>query len=108
MENNLKNFLTNALRVIPGYDFLSEMFIFIKHPEIYDGTHEYAPLEKSGANLLKSMLFVGSLIAAFSFLSIKSREGANKQVISSQADSLIKISRIWADFFPANTSNQPI
>ncbi|MDZ0076137.1 fimbria/pilus periplasmic chaperone, partial [Klebsiella pneumoniae] len=30
-------------------------------------------------------------------------EGANKQVISSQADSLIKISRIWADFFPANT-----
>ncbi|MGQ5751081.1 hypothetical protein ACUNI5_27800, partial [Serratia sp. IR-2025] len=28
-----------------------------------------------------------------------SREGANKQVISSQADSLIKISRIWADFF---------
>ncbi|MDS1388552.1 hypothetical protein XC66_26665 [Klebsiella pneumoniae] len=36
------------------------------------------------------------------------REGANKQVISSQADSLIKISRIWADFFPANPSNQPI
>ncbi|WP_283667804.1 CAT RNA binding domain-containing protein, partial [Escherichia coli] len=31
------------------------------------------------------------------------KEGANKQVISSQADSLIKISRIWADFFPANT-----
>ncbi|PXJ43409.1 porin, partial [Klebsiella pneumoniae] len=27
-----------------------------------------------------------------------SKEGANKQVISSQADSLIKISRIWADF----------
>ncbi len=40
--------------------------------------------------------------------STTSREGANKQVISSQADSLIKISRIWADFFPANTSNQPI
>ncbi|MDU4869383.1 MAG: hypothetical protein E6Y96_02510, partial [Klebsiella pneumoniae] len=35
----------------------------------------------------------------------KAMEGANKQVISSQADSLIKISRIWADFFPANTSN---
>ncbi|MES3619397.1 fimbrial protein [Enterobacter hormaechei] len=41
-------------------------------------------------------------------LSDCSKEGANKQVISSQADSLIKISRIWADFFPANTSNQPI
>ncbi|MFK5304046.1 hypothetical protein ACI3ST_29400, partial [Klebsiella pneumoniae] len=35
----------------------------------------------------------------------RTKEGANKQVISSQADSLIKISRIWADFFPANTSN---
>ncbi|MFV0963526.1 hypothetical protein, partial [Klebsiella pneumoniae] len=31
-------------------------------------------------------------------LIIALREGANKQVISSQADSLIKISRIWADF----------
>ena len=30
------------------------------------------------------------------------KEGANKQIMSSQADSLIKISRIWADFFPAN------
>ncbi len=39
---------------------------------------------------------------------VEFKEGANKQVISSQADSLIKISRIWADFFPANTSNQPI
>ncbi|MCO1181210.1 hypothetical protein NGE66_28715, partial [Klebsiella pneumoniae] len=34
---------------------------------------------------------------------VSPKEGANKQVISSQADSLIKISRIWADFFPANT-----
>ncbi|MDZ1630573.1 hypothetical protein M2Y01_26785, partial [Klebsiella pneumoniae] len=41
-------------------------------------------------------------------ISASAKEGANKQVISSQADSLIKISRIWADFFPANTSNQPI
>ena len=41
-------------------------------------------------------------------LLLNAKEGANKQVISSQADSLIKISRIWADFFPANTSNQPI
>ncbi|MCZ5337298.1 amino acid permease [Escherichia coli] len=48
-------------------------------------------------------------ILAFIFLgAVAIREGANKQVISSQADSLIKISRIWADFFPANTSNQPI
>lgn len=71
MESNLKKFSTNALKIIPGYDFLSEMYIFIKHPEIYDGTHEYAPLVNSGANLLKSILIVGSLMAAFSFLSIK-------------------------------------
>ncbi|MEG6440818.1 hypothetical protein QCN23_21195, partial [Enterobacter bugandensis] len=31
------------------------------------------------------------------FENISIKEGANKQVISSQADSLIKISRIWAD-----------
>ncbi|POU10504.1 ABC transporter [Citrobacter freundii complex sp. CFNIH6] len=44
----------------------------------------------------------------FKCFALFTKEGANKQVISSQADSLIKISRIWADFFPANTSNQPI
>ncbi|MBO9096522.1 MAG: hypothetical protein J7E05_22100, partial [Escherichia coli] len=48
-------------------------------------------------------LITGGVAAGLSL-----KEGANKQVISSQADSLIKISRIWADFFPANTSNQPI
>ncbi|MDN0746539.1 hypothetical protein FCX55_16660 [Escherichia coli] len=59
---------------------------------------------------------VSKYVAIFSFVFIQlisvgkvfAKEGANKQVISSQADSLIKISRIWADFFPANTSNQPI
>ncbi|MEW4469813.1 hypothetical protein AB0732_03820 [Klebsiella pneumoniae] len=52
-------------------------------------------------------LLTASLFISTSALAI-SKEGANKQVISSQADSLIKISRIWADFFPANTSNQPV
>ncbi|MCF0319620.1 hypothetical protein L0F22_26790 [Klebsiella pneumoniae] len=47
-------------------------------------------------------------LKTLSALPVFAEEGANKQVISSQADSLIKISRIWADFFPANTSNQPI
>ncbi|ELN3017763.1 transposase [Escherichia coli] len=51
----------------------------------------------------------GKRIKRTGIYSIKGvKEGANKQVISSQADSLIKISRIWADFFPVNTSNQPI
>ncbi len=36
----------------------------------------------------------------FGHVDLTIKEGANKQVISSQADSLIKISRIWADFFP--------
>ena len=48
------------------------------------------------------------LMTDLHFHTVRLKEGANKQVISSQADSLIKISRIWADFFPANTSNQPI
>ncbi|HCM6472572.1 TPA: AlpA family transcriptional regulator [Klebsiella pneumoniae] len=57
-----------------------------------------------------SSIKIGSRAIAFIESEIDEwiREGANKQVISSQADSLIKISRIWADFFPANTSNQPI
>ena len=36
---------------------------------------------------------------------IITKESANKQVISSQAGSLIKISRIRADCSPVNTSN---
>ncbi|MCC5768759.1 hypothetical protein LH604_27065, partial [Klebsiella pneumoniae] len=50
----------------------------------------------------KKMYTLGEMASGQAY----SKEGANKQVISSQADSLIKISRIWADFFPANTSNQ--
>nr|WP_211730006.1 hypothetical protein [Klebsiella variicola] len=50
--------------------------------------------------LVPALLVAGAANAAEIY-----KEGANKQVISSQADSLIKISRIWADFFPANTSN---
>ncbi|AUO59874.1 ABC transporter [Escherichia coli] len=53
---------------------------------------------------MQTVVTVDNLIIS----AIRFREGANKQVISSQADSLIKISRIWADFFPVNTSNQPI
>ncbi|MGM9502674.1 hypothetical protein SPM83_10250, partial [Enterobacter hormaechei subsp. xiangfangensis] len=48
---------------------------------------------------------LGEMITNLSGMGVSvPKEGANKQVISSQADSLIKISRIWADFFPANTS----
>ncbi|MEH6034078.1 hypothetical protein PO656_02515, partial [Enterobacter kobei] len=36
--------------------------------------------------------------ACYAAETVSTKEGANKQVISSQADSLIKISRIWADF----------
>lgn len=84
MPRNLKSFLINALSIMPGYDFLSEMYIFIKHPEIYDGTHEYAPLVNSGANLFKSILMVGSLITAFSFLSIKVAPIASFKLIFNQ------------------------
>ncbi len=62
-------------------------------------------------NLMASLLFCivsYGLLSTWLYLVHSIKEGANKQVISSQADSLIKISRIWADFFPANTSNQPI
>ncbi|WP_258566072.1 sigma-54 factor interaction domain-containing protein, partial [Escherichia coli] len=45
-------------------------------------------------NMLEATLFGYDKGA---FTGAIAREGANKQVISSQADSLIKISRIWAD-----------
>ncbi|WP_426724162.1 hypothetical protein [Enterobacter cloacae complex sp. 339J8] len=46
------------------------------------------------------ILFKSSEDIFYTLSIIFTREGANKQVISSQADSLIKISRIWAGFFP--------
>ena len=67
--------------------------------EVINQLNEYESYRSFNGNHIEAM----SMIARGA-----SREGANKQVISSQADSLIKISRIWADFFPANTSNQPI
>ncbi|HBA5836692.1 TPA: hypothetical protein J4O86_004078 [Escherichia coli] len=51
-----------------------------------------------GIDLAKNVFAVHGVNAAGKAVLVK--EGANKQVISSQADSLIKISRIWADFFP--------
>ncbi|QLN70950.1 hypothetical protein HV101_00315 [Citrobacter freundii] len=64
-------------------------------------------LRKRSLALHGCVVLYGSLFSAMLHAD-STKEGANKQVISSQADSLIKISRIWADFFPANTSNQPI
>ncbi|HHT3498618.1 TPA: hypothetical protein ACTYW4_005508, partial [Klebsiella pneumoniae] len=68
--------------------YISQLFTDIRNHQIIE---EQARFERISETIVDSF-----------------REGANKQVISSQADSLIKISRIWADFFPANTSNQPI
>lgn len=78
-----------------------------------DDIHFFSELLNSDF-AVKGFFAISGFLIAKSYLrssSLKSyfiKEGANKQVISSQADSLIKISRIWADFFPANTSNQPI
>ncbi|WP_424741281.1 hypothetical protein [Klebsiella quasipneumoniae] len=73
-----------------------------------------SPFEGEGAvlkrieDIILGLFFTLLSLPVMLFVAIGIKEGANKQVISSQADSLIKISRIWADFFPANTSNQPI
>ncbi len=63
---------------------------------------------KRFVSLVSALVASASLVGCAGNAGQSPKEGANKQVISSQADSLIKISRIWADFFPANTSNQPI
>ncbi|WP_152924275.1 hypothetical protein [Escherichia coli] len=69
---------------------------FIETPQYLSG--------KNAPSRARKVIKAGDVIVSLT----RPKEGANKQVISSQADSLIKISRIWADFFPANTSNQPI
>ncbi|MCL9672727.1 hypothetical protein [Citrobacter sp. MNAZ 1397] len=84
MKSNIKLFLTNILKILPGYGFLLDMYTFIKHPAMYDGTHEYSPLINSGANLLKSTLIIGTLITAFGFLSIKTTPIANFKLIFNQ------------------------
>ncbi|MGL9650887.1 hypothetical protein Q7I60_23670, partial [Escherichia coli] len=68
---------------------------------------EKEPTNPEGADFkIYARLDAGELLESIIANPPTTKEGANKQVISSQADSLIKISRIWADFFPANTSNQ--
>ncbi len=78
-----------------------------------DQQDEYQSLESANSaySAAEAADAVGDTAGAAGYMDVAqkaAKEGANKQVISSQADSLIKISRIWADFFPANTSNQPI
>ncbi|WP_227473567.1 hypothetical protein, partial [Escherichia coli] len=87
--------------LLPGIVFASGEVII--QPQSKGEVHFLARgLSSGGDNIISAAYSAGRP------LSVLFREGANKQVISSQADSLIKISRIWADFFPANTSNQPI
>ncbi|WP_258963361.1 PfkB family carbohydrate kinase, partial [Klebsiella pneumoniae] len=62
------------------------------------------PLERIAMTTGGDAINEATIISRLGHRTALIREGANKQVISSQADSLIKISRIWADFFPANTS----
>ncbi|MGZ0722484.1 universal stress protein, partial [Kluyvera cryocrescens] len=52
---------------------------------------------------IRHAVYLAGETGEITLFNVLPKEGANKQVISSQADSLIKISRIWADFFPANT-----
>ncbi|QLS19304.1 hypothetical protein [Klebsiella michiganensis] len=88
-------------------DVLTDLLsIGVTHAVLFDSSTQ--PQFLSHYKDLSEKIPVRYIKDNITFTSNKDREGANKQVISSQADSLIKISRIWADFFPANTSNQPV
>ncbi|WP_262351503.1 response regulator, partial [Enterobacter roggenkampii] len=54
-------------------------------------------IELTGTDAFALLKRIRNLNKDIKVLFLSSKEGANKQVISSQADSLIKISRIWAD-----------
>ncbi|WP_261175408.1 leucine efflux protein LeuE, partial [Citrobacter freundii] len=58
----------------------------------------YATLKSKASDAAPEEVPFGAIFKRALILSLTNpKEGANKQVISSQADSLIKISRIWAD-----------
>ncbi len=86
--------MTSLLSLPPRLDIAAKFTTEARYAGFFDADNRY--YGKYSTNYV------------FYCLSVLVKESANKQVISSQADSLIKISRIWADFFPANTSNQPI
>ncbi|WP_129897033.1 hypothetical protein, partial [Klebsiella michiganensis] len=67
-------------------------------PETYEALINRANSEDKPAAALVSELITAILSKEENNELKSTKEGANKQVISSQADSLIKISRIWADF----------
>ena len=95
----------NILKIIFSRHNISDVIHFAGLKSVSESIKD--PLAYYQNNLTGTLVLLDEMYSA-GVNSFIFREGANKQVISSQADSLIKISRIWADFFPANTSNQPI
>uniref|UniRef100_UPI003977E7F5 amino acid permease n=1 Tax=Citrobacter freundii TaxID=546 RepID=UPI003977E7F5 len=100
-NNVINNNIELGLASAPMF-FLATIFYFIPFCLIIA---EFVSLNKNSeagvyAWVKSSLGGRWAFITAYTYWFVK--EGANKQVISSQADSLIKISRIWADFFPAN------
>ncbi len=95
--------VTNAL-LASQKEYYSDLVALV------DLGHSFVVIDEHQHRNLKPNTEPVNILLSNNFIRINKniREGANKQVISSQVDSLIKISRIWADFFPANTSNQPI
>ena len=94
----------NALALVLKNDWVA-----LSSSNAYTGKYTVGRFHLTDTFIIEYMKLIHEIEIPDSWVSSSfTKEGANKQVISSQADSLIKISRIWADFFPANTSNQPI
>ena len=99
-ESGISFFKRRIERIYPAYIILSLPLII--YFSFISGSAQYL---FHNLSLIAFFEWVPEQPAYNFVIRSNAREGANKQVISSQADSLIKISRIWADFFPANTSN---
>ncbi len=72
-------------------------------PKFAKGSNVYQNIYGAASSTFELINAAPAEVYSYSYESSRGdavKEGANKQVISSQADSLIKISRIWADFFP--------
>ncbi|MEG6456139.1 hypothetical protein QCN15_24960, partial [Enterobacter cloacae] len=81
MRNSLKAVLFGAFSV---------MFSAGLHAE----THQHGDMNTASDASVQQVIKGTGVVKD---IDMNTKEGANKQVISSQADSLIKISRIWAD-----------
>lgn len=79
------------LSVIPFTEFLTDMWTFIRRPEIYNGIDEYVPLNKCLANIFKSISLTAALVTLASMLMADRIPLANLYVLFDRTEFVMTI-----------------